>query len=126
MRKRLRAAKGSALAREILSYLAEHPQAQDSLEGVMQWWLLEREIRRWTVEVRNALATLVAEGLVRERIVRGGKTLYRINNQRLKEVRAFLGPKGPRVSDLEGSANVENLTPGPRPRRSGARRQATK
>lgn len=92
MKEALRVPKGSPIARDILSYLAEHPQAQDSLEGIMQWWLLEREIRRWTVSVRIGLAELVSEGLILERKVTGGKLLYRINRRKLKQIRAFLGP----------------------------------
>lgn len=111
MRKRRRATQESSVAREILSYLSEHPQAQDSLEGVMQWWLLEREIRRWTVPVRSALASLVADGLVLERKVGSGRTLYSVNTQRLQEVRAIVGPPSLRVADREGSSQVERVTP---------------
>jgi hypothetical protein len=117
VRKRRRAAQGSSLAREILSYLSEHPQAQDSLEGVMQWWLLEREIRRWTVQVRSALAELVAEGLVLERTVESGRTLYRINSQKLNEVRSFLGPARPGVRERKGSGHIESVTPDDHSRR---------
>ena len=118
MRKRRHATQGSSLAREILSYLAEHPQAQDSLEGVMQWWLLEREIRRWTVQVRAALAGLVADGLVLERQVGSGRMVYRINDQRLKDVQTFLGPARPKGTDRKGSGPVESVAPDSHPRRS--------
>jgi len=30
--------------REILAYLADHPDAQDTLAGIFEWWLLERKI----------------------------------------------------------------------------------
>lgn len=75
---------------EILAYLVEHPEAQDTLEGIVQWWLLDREIKRWTAEVRAALAELVAAGLVIERQGPDGLTHYRINRRKLAQIRARL------------------------------------
>ncbi len=40
---------------DILGYLAEHPGAQDTLEGIIEWWLLEQEIKRQTGKVKEAL-----------------------------------------------------------------------
>jgi hypothetical protein len=55
------------VARDILAYLVEHSRAQDTLEGIVQWWVLEQSIKRGTAEVQTALAELVAQGLVLER-----------------------------------------------------------
>jgi len=49
---------------KILAYLSEHPQAQDTLEGIVEWWLLEQQIKCRTVQVKEALAELVARGFV--------------------------------------------------------------
>ena len=56
----------SEIISEILAYLIEHPDAQDTLDGVAQWWLLEREIRCQTRAVEEALSELVANGLLVE------------------------------------------------------------
>ena len=56
----------SEIASEILAYLAEHPDAQDTLDGIAQWWLVERKIRCQTSAVEEALADLVAKGLLVE------------------------------------------------------------
>ena len=80
----------SPIAQDILAYLAEHPRAQDSLEGIMQWWLLEQEIKRQLAQVQTALAELVAQGLILERRGKDGRTLYRLNRRRAAEIRRLL------------------------------------
>jgi predicted transcriptional regulator len=80
----------SQTAYEILAYLAEHPDAQDTLEGIMEWWLLEQEIRRETAKVKEALAELVAKGLVLERKGKGARIYYRVNRRKSKEIRTIL------------------------------------
>lgn len=76
----------SRLADEILAYLVEHPNARDALEGIVQWWLLEQEIKRWTAEVKAALAGLVDEGLVIEEEGVDAKLHYRLNQPLAEEV----------------------------------------
>ena len=80
----------SQIAAAILAYLAEHPKAQDTLEGIVEWWLLEQEIKRRTVMVQDALAELVAKGLVVERKGRDGRMHYRLNRQKRQEIAALL------------------------------------
>jgi hypothetical protein len=80
----------SPFAYKILAYLAEHPDADDTLEGVMEWWLLEQRIKHWTAEVQAALAGLVAEGLLLERRDRAGRTHYCVNRRKMKKVEELL------------------------------------
>ena len=75
---------------EILMYLAEHPNAQDTLEGIVEWWLLEQEIKRWTAQVKEALAELVAKGLVLEHKGKDARIRYQVNPRRSKEIQVFL------------------------------------
>lgn len=49
---------------ELLRYLAAHPEAQDDLEGLVRFWLLERRLTETRAEVKQALDDLVARGLV--------------------------------------------------------------
>ena len=81
------------IADEILAYLAEHPRAQDTLEGIAEWWLLEQEIKRWTAQVRAALAELVAQGLVLERKGKDGQIHYHLNRRQLGVIRARLSER---------------------------------
>jgi hypothetical protein len=78
------------IAREILAYLAEHTDAQDTLEGIVEWWLLDQAIISWTKNVKEALEELVAERLVIERKARDGRIHYRVNRRKQREIRELL------------------------------------
>ena len=78
------------IAQDILAYLAAHPEAQDTMEGIVEWWLLEQEIRRSTALVNAALAELISQGLVLERRGRDGRIHYRINRHKAVRIRALL------------------------------------
>lgn len=64
---------------QILAYLAAHPEAQDTLEGIVEWWLLEQQIKFQTARVKEALSELVAKGLILEKKGLDSQTHYRIN-----------------------------------------------
>lgn len=78
------------IACEILAYLSEHAEAQDTLDGIMHWWLLEREIRHQTGLVKKALGELVDRGLVIERKTWNTRAHYRINPEKVSQIIAFL------------------------------------
>lgn len=78
------------IAHELLAYLVEHEEAQDTFEGIVEWWLLEQRIKRQTATVRKALSELMAKGLVVERKGRDGRSRYGINYRRVKEIRKLL------------------------------------
>lgn len=84
---------GSEIAYDILAYLSEHPEAQDTLQGIVQWWLLEQEIKTRISQVERALAKLVAERLVVERTGKDSQTHYRINRRKMGEIKSFLKRK---------------------------------
>jgi hypothetical protein len=76
----------SHIAKAILSYLLEHPDAQDTLAGIAEWWLPEEKTKTQLAIVKDALDQLVAQELVLERRSKDLQTHYRINDQRLKEI----------------------------------------
>jgi hypothetical protein len=80
----------SPIARDVLAYLIEHPESQDTLEGIMQWWLLEQEIKRWIDRVQAAIAELVARGFVLERPGKDGRIHYRINRSRKQKIKTLI------------------------------------
>src|SRR4051812_35069628 len=50
------------LAREIRDYLDGHPDAADTLEGVLQWWIVHQRFLRGVGAVAKALDRLVDAG----------------------------------------------------------------
>ena len=80
----------SQTVHEILSYLVEYPTAQDTLDGMTEWWLLERYVNYQIAGVRDALATLVREGLVLEHKMHNLPARYTINRDKAAEIRKIL------------------------------------
>ncbi len=80
----------SQIVYDILGYLVENPEVQDTLEGIVEWWLLEQQIKRQTAKVKEALAELVSKGLILERKGKDSRTHYRINRRKYKEIQALL------------------------------------
>jgi hypothetical protein len=76
----------SHIVHEILTYLAEHPDSNDTLEGIVEWWLLERKIEYAVAKVKEALTELVTKGLVLENKGGDTRTHYRINQSKYEEI----------------------------------------
>ena len=75
------------LAEAILEYLAEHPQASDTLEGIAEWWIMRQQIRAEVATVAKVLRQLTASGLLEE-IGKGKKTRrYRLKVMEPERVR---------------------------------------
>jgi hypothetical protein len=70
----------------------EHPDASDTYEGIVHWWLLERRIERQMTETKLGLQMLVADGLLLETRAADSQTRYRVNPKKQKEIRALLKP----------------------------------
>ncbi len=67
-----------SIRRAILAYLTRHPQAQDTIEGIVEWWLLEQRIVDAKGAVEKVLDELAAENLVTRRQERDGKVYYHL------------------------------------------------
>ncbi|HMG36480.1 MAG TPA: hypothetical protein VKM94_21265 [Blastocatellia bacterium] len=80
----------SEIARDILDYLNSNPDAQDTLAGIIEWWLLEEQIKQRTDKVKAAVADLVKEGLIIETVGKDSQTHYRINVDRAAEIKSLL------------------------------------
>jgi hypothetical protein len=75
---------------KILEYLYDNQDAQDTLEGIVQWWLLERHIRQQSTLVRGALSDLVNRGLIIEIKASNTDTFYRINSNKIEEIKSII------------------------------------
>lgn len=78
------------LAYEILQYLIDNPNAQDTVEGITTWWLLVRTIKHQTLLVKEALAMLVRDGLVIAHEGSDSRTYYKLNVRRRKKIISLL------------------------------------
>jgi DNA-binding PadR family transcriptional regulator len=80
------------IAYAILAYLAENPDAEDTLKGISEWWLSEQTGRPNMASVKKALDKLITGGWVvaSEREGEGAQTYYKVNRRRLKEIEALL------------------------------------
>ncbi len=79
----------SEIAREILAYLADHPDAQDTLEGIVEWWILESRIKLKIAFIKEILTELVDKGLVLEINHDYSRIGYRMNQTKIAEIRAL-------------------------------------
>jgi hypothetical protein len=70
-------------APEILDYLARKPNAQDTIQGILQWWVLDSCIRNWAPKIEKTVANLVEQGFVEEKQSPDGQTFYRVSPQYL-------------------------------------------
>jgi hypothetical protein len=74
------------LKQRILSYLVEHPNAEDTVDGIRQWWLLDQLIRTSAHDVETALSCLVEEGwLLRIRRM-DSADCYKVNTAKRQEI----------------------------------------
>jgi hypothetical protein len=69
------------VASAILGYLSQHPSAEDTLEGIVQWLILEKHMATTPGIVAHALAQLTERRLVTTRPSTGGPTLYHLSPQ---------------------------------------------
>ena len=83
------------LIRHILQYLIAHPDAKDSLEGILRWWL-PGGLGAWEEgEVLEALDALVTRGWLTWRFITPSQSLYGMNREKLEEIRRFLRESTP-------------------------------
>ena len=65
-----------ALAEEVLKYLTAHPDAADSAEGILRWWLPQGGEDTSPERLQRALDLLVKRRLIVERRMADGRHVY--------------------------------------------------
>ena len=78
------------LARQLLTYLANNPDAEDTLDGIIEWWLLQQRIEDEMSRVKEALALLVSNQLLIESSGRDARVFYRVNKSKLDDIRNLI------------------------------------
>ena len=67
----------AGIAGAINRYLATHPEASETLEGVTRWWLTRQRYTDSLASVQSALDLLERKGEVDKLCLSGGTVLYR-------------------------------------------------
>jgi Fe2+ or Zn2+ uptake regulation protein len=78
------------IALKILLYLAENPQAADTVEGILHWWLLERTIVEEQQAVERALDRLVELNLIIDMQAADAHRHYHLNSEQIEMVRKLI------------------------------------
>lgn len=69
--------KDEDVAQSILAYLAEHPHAMDTAEGIAGWWIMRQQVRVTATTVARVLHQLAERGLLEE-VGEGDTRRYRL------------------------------------------------
>ena len=77
----------------LLAYLLDNADARDTLAGIVEWWLLDRNIRQNVTEVKQILDEFVGEELVLESQTADRRIHYRVNHRKEKEIRELLSAR---------------------------------
>jgi len=77
----------------ILAYLLDNPDAGDTFDGIVEWWLLSQRIKFETRIVSEAVNKLVADNLIVEHQGSDSRVIYKINRTRenIQNIRTMLG-----------------------------------
>lgn len=67
------------IERSVLAYLHHHPQAADTLRGIVNWWLPQQRYESGCQRIERALSELVDRGLLRRDPLPHGEVLYALN-----------------------------------------------
>jgi len=74
------------IARAVLRYLKAHPEAKDTLEGIVRWWLERERSERLLEEVERAVTLLLSRDLVLETRRDGMPPYYELNPSRREAI----------------------------------------
>ncbi len=81
--------------RGILLYLIEHPDAKDTMKGILKWWMPRGYLERGGKQIQQALDYLVLKGWLTTcpKVLQKDLIIYGVNKERLEQIKAFLcGP----------------------------------
>jgi hypothetical protein len=78
------------VALKILRYLAENPNAADTADGVLEWWVLKQSIFEEEEVVERALDRLVEHNLIHSVQLADARKHYHLNADRIEESKRLI------------------------------------
>lgn len=79
------------LESQILLYLVDHPDAKDTPEGILKWWVPAGRAETEATKFQEALKDLLERGWIVGRETAASKKIYGLNKEQLPQIRRFLG-----------------------------------
>ena len=76
--------------RGILHYCVHYPDAKDTPEGILKWWLTEGQGEWGKEDIQTALDMLTAKGWLLKRKTRQSEEIYGLNKEHLQEITDFM------------------------------------
>ena len=74
--------------RDILRYLSEHPDAKDTRDGILRWWISQGTNVPEVDVVQEALDALVAKRWMFKRETMPDQVIYSMNKDHLRDIQA--------------------------------------
>jgi hypothetical protein len=74
----------------ILRYLEQNPNAADTLEGIVEWWVPKQALYEEEKVVKKALDEMVERNLVLTNESSDARQHYRLNTDCLEEIRQII------------------------------------
>jgi len=75
----------SRIARALLNYLRKFPEAQDTLEGISEWWLTDQHVRSHPTILKGVLNEMAARGFVLQLKGQDAQIHYRMNRRKRRQ-----------------------------------------
>jgi hypothetical protein len=85
----------SEVAQKILRYLDQNPNAADTVEGILEWWLPKQSIYEEEKVVKRALDEMVERKLILATRSSDARRHYRLNPEHIQEIRRMLRDSDP-------------------------------
>jgi hypothetical protein len=85
--------KTQEISHKILAYLIDNPMARDTLEGIVEWWMLQQNIKHNIAMVRKALDELVGRKLLVERKGNDARKYYQVNRNKHLEISLIINKR---------------------------------
>ena len=74
------------MIRDILHYLLEHPDAKDTRDGILRWWIPQRRDEPDAQTMQDVLDDLVAKGWMYKREAVANRVIYSMNKDHIKDI----------------------------------------
>jgi hypothetical protein len=80
----------SEVALKILRYLDQNPDAADTVEGILEWWLPKQSIYEEEKIVKRALDEMVKQNLILATRSSDARRHYRLNTEHIQKIRGMI------------------------------------